>query len=162
MNNKLKIFILSLVLIVGGTAVVWVYHPTEDETQSVPTYTVVPANILAEGQTIYSLNCASCHGINGEGQVPDNPLVPDETGRYPAPPHNENGHTWHHDDDLLFSIIHDGGLGQPDLFYEMPAFGAQLSADQIQAVLAYIKTLWTDEQRAHQAETTLMIREQPN
>ncbi len=162
MNNKLKILILSVVLISGTAAVWWVYHPAESEVQPIATFTPVPASMIAEGQALYSLHCAPCHGVNGEGQVPDNPLVPDETGLYPAPPHNENGHTWHHDDYLLFRIVRDGGLGQPDLFYEMPAFGAQLNEDQILAILAYIKTLWTDEQRARQAATTLTIREQLN
>lgn len=33
----------------------------------------------------------------------------------------------------------------------MPAFGAILSDAEIAAVIAYLKTLWTDEQRAFQA-----------
>lgn len=111
------------------------------------------------GKEVYASNCASCHGINGEGQNPTAPLQRDSTGRYPAPPHDENGHTWHHDDDLLIQIIKEGGMGDPVSFYPMPAFGEQLSDKEIEAVLAYIKTMWTDEQKQRQAEVTKLIRE---
>lgn len=109
---------------------------------------------LALGQQTYQQHCAECHGINGEGQRPDAPLQKDETGRFPAPPHDGSGHTWHHDDDLIIQIIHDGGMGPPDEFYEMPAFGDVLTDEEIYAVLAYIKTFWTDAQRALQQERT--------
>lgn len=114
---------------------------------------------IALGQRVYAVRCASCHGINGEGQKPEAPLEPDETGRFPAPPHDETGHTWHHDDDLLVRIVKDGGMGG-DMFYEMPAFGDILSADEIEAVLAFIKTMWTDEQRQMQHDRTEAIRQQ--
>jgi cytochrome c2 len=77
------------------------------------------------GEQVYAQNCLSCHGINGVGQNPENPQALDATGRYVAPPHNDNGHTWHHDDDLLFSYIHDGGMGDPSMFKLMPVFGAR-------------------------------------
>src|SRR5690606_27484702 len=110
------------------------------------------------GQQVYETHCAACHGVNGVGQVPEAPLQRDTTGRYPAPPHNDQGHTWHHDDDLLFQIIYEGGMGDRANFYEMPAFGEKLSPEEINAVLAYIKTLWTAEQRAQQREFTAAVR----
>lgn len=119
----------------------------------------VSAETLKEGQQVYASRCASCHGPNGEGQKPEAPLEPDETGRFPAPPHDETGHTWHHDDDLLFRIVKDGGMGG-DMFYVMPAFDNLLSDEEIEAVLAYIKTLWTDEQRKVQRERTEAVRQQ--
>jgi len=112
------------------------------------------------GQTVYEQNCAACHGTNGEGQLPDNPRQRDETGRYGAPPHNENGHTWHHDDDLLYQIVHEGGMGNPEDFYPMPAFGETLAIEQIEAVIFYIKTCWTEEQRQNQARMTEAVRNQ--
>lgn len=36
----------------------------------------------------------------------------------------------------------------------MPAFREQLNEDDVTAILAYIKTWWTDEQREFQAEAT--------
>ncbi|TVR20870.1 MAG: hypothetical protein EA396_09365 [Anaerolineaceae bacterium] len=56
---------------------------------------------LAQGQQIYRQYCAICHGAQGEGQFPDAPLEPDQTGRRGAPPHNDTGHTWHHGDEML-------------------------------------------------------------
>lgn len=115
---------------------------------------------LALGEQVYRQRCAECHGINGEGQRPDAPLQKDETGRFPAPPHDDTGHTWHHDDDLIIRIIVEGGMGPPDEFYEMPAFGDLLTDEEINAALAYIKTFWTDEQRALQQERTNAVRSQ--
>jgi len=40
----------------------------------------------------------------------------------------------------------------------MPAFGDALSAEQIRAVITYLKTLWTSEQRGYQSEES---RNQP-
>lgn len=110
------------------------------------------------GQTVYNTQCASCHGVNGEGQFPNAPLERDSTGRYGAPPHDDTGHTWHHDDDLIRRIIREGGMGDPVNFYVMPALGSTLSEGEIEAVIAYIKTMWTPEQQARQRETTLAVR----
>ena len=115
---------------------------------------------LTLGQQIYETNCASCHGVNGEGQFPNAPMQPDATGRIGAPPHNSNGHTWHHDDDMLYRIVNNGGMGTQDRFYPMPALGEQLSDDEIVAVISYIKTMWTEEERRIQAERTLLVRSQ--
>ena len=82
----------------------------------------------------------------------DAPLEPGPDGLMGAPPHNENGHTWHHDDGLLLQRIREGGR-YPG-FKPMPAFGETLSDEEIGAVLAYIKTLWTDEQREIQQDVT--------
>ena len=76
----------------------------------------------------------------------------------PAPPHDGTGHTWHHDDDLLIEIITYGGMGNPEDFYPMPAFGDTLTGPEIEAVLAFIKTLWTDDQRAAQQARTDAVR----
>src|SRR5690606_23645823 len=66
------------------------------------------------GQGVYAQNCAACHGSNGEGQFPENPRARDASGRYGAPPHDDSGHTWHHDDDLLYQIVREGGMGNPE------------------------------------------------
>jgi mono/diheme cytochrome c family protein len=101
---------------------------------------------IAQGQQLYAQYCASCHGANGEGQFPDAPLLPDQTGRFGAPPHNGNGHTSHHPDDWLIRYVREGGvsLRNPEIYYLMPAFGDQLSNEQISLIIAYIKTIWND------------------
>ncbi len=123
---------------------------------SEPQITVQGVNLtqdqLDQGQQVYTQYCASCHGANGEGQFPAAPNQPDATGRIGAPPHNGNGHTWHHGDAMLIRYVREGGISltDPVNFYPMPAFGDQLSDDEIVAVLGYIKTLWNDEQLTRQ------------
>lgn len=111
---------------------------------------------LAQGQQLYAQYCSSCHGSNGEGQFPDAPLERDATGRFGTPPHNGSGHTWHHGDNMLIDYVRDGGLSLTDPlnWYPMPAFGKQLTDEQIIFTLAYIKTFWNVEQLARQSEVS--------
>lgn len=110
---------------------------------------------LARGREIYLQNCAACHGAEGRGQFPEAPFQPDRTGRIGAPPHNDTGHSWHHSDVLLVRYVTEGGFSDLTRFYLMPPFGDVLTDEQIMLVIAHIKTLWTDEQRARQRQLTI-------
>lgn len=103
---------------------------------------------------MYRANCATCHGPRGEGEP--NWKTPNADGTYPAPPHDASGHTWHHTDALLFEIVRDGGSRYNSTSFRsrMPAWGASLSDEDIRSVLAYIKTLWGQAERATQAQIT--------
>ena len=68
-------------------------------------------------------------------------MVRDEDGRLPPPPLNGDGHTWHHSDGVLYGIVSVGGLGI-GFGSNMPAFGEELTHDEIIEVLEYVKTLW--------------------
>lgn len=111
---------------------------------------------LAAGARVYAEHCAACHGADLEGQ-PDWQR-PDETGLRPAPPHDETGHTWHHDNAFLFAYTKFGGertlaaLGVTGVPSGMPAFGPALSDDDIWNVLAYIRSTWPERIRQVQAE----------
>nr|WP_240989605.1 cytochrome c [Salipiger mangrovisoli] len=107
---------------------------------------------IAEGKTLYAQTCAACHGADLEGQP--NWRSPGPDGRLPAPPHDANGHTWHHPDEVLFRITKLGTAAVVGNGYasNMPGFGDQLTDAQIEAVLTYIKSTWPEELRAHQAE----------
>lgn len=98
-----------------------------------------------QGATLYEENCAACHGGEAGGTIRDSP-----------PPHNANGHTWHHPDCVLIDITLRGAAawGADPSTSAMPAFAGELSTEDVEAILAYIKTWWTDEQRASQAEIT--------
>lgn len=61
---------------------------------------------LALGRSLYGQHCASCHGVNLEGQPDWRKPLPN--GRLPAPPHDASGHTWHHPDEILFRITKEG------------------------------------------------------
>jgi len=121
------------------------------------------AELIATGATIYSASCAVCHGANLEGQ-PDW-RTPNEDGIYPAPPHNNDGHTWHHTDNVLFDYTSLGGAealrksGVEGVPSGMPAFGDSLTEDEILAVLAFIKSTWSDRNRAAQQERTKAAQE---
>lgn len=101
---------------------------------------------------MYELKCASCHGLNGEGQYPNAPNNPDANGLIGAPPHNSTGHTWHHADTLLVNQIKNGSNVQG--FHPMPAFSTELNDEQVALVLGYIKIWWTRDQLAAQATVT--------
>ena len=83
-------------------------------------------------------------------------MAPLANGRYPAPPHDETGHTWHHADALLERIIRDGTAAVVGDGYEsdMPGFTDVMSDAEITAVLAYIKSTWPERERAIQSRIT--------
>ena len=113
----------------------------------------VDADTLRLGEEIYAETCASCHGVDLEGQPNWKRRL--ENGRMPAPPHDATGHTWHHSDQSLLRITHDGlGAIVPGYESDMPFFGDILSDEEIQAVLSYIKSTWPARERDFQAEVT--------
>ena len=108
--------------------------------------------LVDSGRKVYQQSCASCHGSNAEGAP--NWQKRDENGEMPAPPHNAEGHTWRHSDAMLYDMIRRG-LRDPfnkTTRLTMPAFAGELSPRQIRAVIAYLKTLWTPEERQFQTE----------
>ena len=115
---------------------------------------VAGPELIALGEAVYAENCASCHGSELEGQ-PDWKRRLD-SGRMPAPPHDETGHTWHHSDGDLFRLTKKGVAAVVGGGYEsdMPAFGGVLTDEEILAALAFIKSTWPERQRAYQAEIT--------
>ncbi|OUS06260.1 hypothetical protein A9Q96_09760 [Rhodobacterales bacterium 52_120_T64] len=108
------------------------------------------------GSKLYSQNCASCHGVNLEGQP--NWRERKSDGSLPAPPHNEDGHTWHHSDQLLFDYTKLGGSaalalsGVTGFNSGMPAFAEVLSDSEIISVLEFIKSTWPERAKISQQE----------
>lgn len=105
--------------------------------------------IITAGEIIYKENCAACHGANLEGQVEDW-RSPGPDGLMPAPPHDENGHTWHHAEEVLFAITKLGvakAAGLSDYQSNMPAYEGVLTDAEIIAVLSFIKSTWPEEMR---------------
>lgn len=100
-----------------------------------------PAAVM-RGQALYAENCASCHGVNLEGQ--GDWRSPNENGRMPAPPHDQTGHTWHHPDLQLFAIVKYGTAALVGNGYEsdMAGYEGILSDENILDVMAFIKSTW--------------------
>ncbi len=113
-----------------------------------------PKATLELGSALYVEHCAACHGAGLKGQPDWKQRLP--SGRMPAPPHDASGHTWHHADGVLFRITKEGAASVVGGGYEsnMPGFGDVLSDEEINAVLAYIKSTWPERKRAYQAEMT--------
>ena len=99
-----------------------------------PSEPLASAEVISLGRTVYQESCASCHGDQGQGHV-----------LLDAPALNETEHAWHHPDGQIQDLLVNGGVN-------MPAFGEQLSRDEIVAVIRFIQTWWTKEELASQQE----------
>lgn len=103
-----------------------------------------PADLdqVAFGSRIYARICANCHGAELDGQLGwEQPL---KDGTRLAPAHSAEGETWQRSDDLLFEVVKVGGetLKPDGGVSRMPGFGEKLTADEIWAVIAFIKSTW--------------------
>lgn len=112
---------------------------------------------VARGENLYRTHCASCHGVNLEGEA--NWRTPNADGTLKPPPHDASGHTWHHPafadrrpDKVLFTYTKLGGqaAAPPGFKSAMPGFGDALSDTDIWAVLAFIKSRWSPAIRERQ------------
>lgn len=99
------------------------------------------ADPVVQGREVFLRVCAECHGDNGEGRAND----------LAAPALDASGHAWHHPDQQIRDWIVNGKLGPGT---EMPAYGDQLSDEDVTAVIAYLHTLWTAEQLETQQDLT--------
>ena len=137
-----------LILAITGLsvgAILYVFLSTDWSRQGAPiTLTPEDATIVAQGESVYSDQCASCHKADLSGE-PDWQQR-NEEGMLPAPPHDETGHTWHHPDRVLFELTKYGpsAMAGGDYKSNMPAYEGVLSDDEIVAVLSYIKSQWPE------------------
>ncbi len=115
---------------------------------------------VALGKKVYYQHCANCHGEELEGQ--ENWRKRKPNGRLPAPPHDDSGHTWHHPDQMLFDIIKNGLVAPyaPDNYEtDMPAWQGRISEEEMWAVLAFIKSRWSEEKRHIQQDINRKSKE---
>lgn len=110
-----------------------------------PVPTSDPAR-LDQGAALYAQYCASCHGADLEGAPDWKKSLPD--GSLPPPPQDSSGHTWHHPNSLLLDIMTNGG--DPADNSKMPAFGDQISKDEMISILDFIKSTWGKDEREYQ------------
>ncbi|MCK4743134.1 MAG: cytochrome c [Sulfuriflexus sp.] len=92
---------------------------------------------LSRGAVLFQKNCAECHGAQGQGV--DNWQKRGADGKFPAPPLNGLGHTWHHPTVVLKYTINNG-TGK--IGGNMPAFAAKLTDNQIDDILIFIQEKW--------------------
>ncbi len=139
----------------------------EDQSQPLGNNTLAALPTLAPevitlGASVYAAQCASCHGVELEGE--SDWKVQNEDGSFRAPPHDASGHTWHHGDEMLLEAIRLGGARFDGLNIggtsNMPAFAETLTGNEMAAVLAYIKSTWPEDIRTLQWEATVREVEQ--
>ena len=88
----------------------------------------------ARGQSLFKQNCAGCHGKDGRG------------GAHTFMPHvdtlTRKGYIEQVPDDYLAFVIAEGGVAVGKSSY-MPSWKSKLNEQDIQDVIAYIRTLET-------------------
>jgi len=85
------------------------------------------------GHAAYLQTCAVCHGMQAEGYAND----------LAAPALDASEHAPEHPDQQVHDWIVNGKLG---FGRQMPAYGDQLTDEEVHAIIAYLHTLWTTEQ----------------
>lgn len=84
------------------------------------------SSLAEQGAAIYSLDCASCHGAEGEGGV--------------GPALNSQQFLTGADDDQISAIIAVGVPGSQMAAYSLD-FGGVLTSEQIRALTTYLRSL---------------------
>lgn len=95
---------------------------------------------VQKGFKLYRANCAACHGDQGQGAA--NWQQAGADGKFPAPPLNGTGHTWHHPMPVLVSTIKNG---TQRIGGNMPPWKDKLSNSDINAIIIWFQSRWPDE-----------------
>jgi len=136
--------IAGIIVLLIGAGVLYVMMP--DNGRQTVRVDHTDAQAVALGGEIYKAECASCHGADRAGQVGWDTLSTKENPL--APPHDGSGHTWQHPDEALFDLTKFGisTIACRTLDTDsMPKFEDVLNDRQIVAVLAYIKSGWSED-----------------
>ncbi|MEA2527203.1 MAG: copper transport protein, partial [Thermomicrobiales bacterium] len=98
---------------------------------------------VTRGKEIFMANCAVCHGATGRG---DGPAAANLDPPYPPPANFHTTHALAHYDGEFFNWIKNGKINTA-----MPAFGGQLSDEDIWNVVNYIRWLQQNPDAAEPA-----------
>lgn len=86
---------------------------------------------VASGQQVFEANCATCHGVEGDGTDTGPPLV------------HEVYEPSHHPDESFHAAVRNGVVPHHWEFGPMPAFPG-VSEDEVDDVIAYVRQLQRD------------------
>lgn len=126
----------------GGEAVgrsrfmpAWEDELSEEQISDVMAYMQVLYDPVARGQAVFMANCILCHGVRGNGKGRASVL-------YDPPPADLTRSD--KNDDYKRMIITMGGeaMGRSEV---MPQWGLQLKDEEIEDVVAYLRTILVDE-----------------
>lgn len=109
----------------------WQDELSEEQINDVVAYLQVVASPVQRGEVVFKTNCILCHGVNADGKGRVAKL-------YDPPPANLT--ISDKNDDYKRMIITYGGkaMGRSDV---MPVWGEQISAEEIEDVIAYLRTI---------------------
>lgn len=122
----------------GGSAVgrsefmpTWDDELSDEQIGDVVTYLSMVTDPIKRGEVVFKTNCILCHGVSGDGKGRASEL-------YNPPPANLT--ISEKNDDYKRLIITMGGaaMGRSEV---MPVWGEQLSADEIDDVVRYLRTI---------------------
>jgi len=108
------------------------------------------------GKLLFGEHCAICHGKRAEGNANWKTRLPD--GSLPPPPLNGTAHTWHHQLPVLRRAITLGGQRYGG---KMPDFGGKLKQHQVDSIIAWLQSLWSNEVYAMWSGHDIEKLEQP-
>jgi len=109
-------------------------------TFNVPTSRWYTNEQIARGGILYQANCASCHKADVSGTANWKQL--DAKGKLPPPPLNGTAHAWHHPLSVLRRTVRLGGV---PLGGTMPGFAGKLDDRELDDILAWVQSHWSDE-----------------
>jgi len=91
------------------------------------------------GGQLFQKNCAECHGTRAQGAEDWQSRGAD--GKFPAPPLNGTGHSWHHPRAALVRTIRDGTAA---IGGNMPAWRDRLSDAEINSIVDWLVSRWPE------------------
>ena len=107
--KRILLFVIGLAAII--ISLLYFLNPNKKENGNIEITNIeIDEKLISQinlGKSLYVTHCASCHGDNLQGQ-PNWSTKKDKDGHNLSPPLNGTGHTWHHSQDQLFSIIRYG------------------------------------------------------
>ncbi len=145
---------ISLVGLTGGIfSLVGCEKPQEANAKAEATWggPAMPANMpvkqrwynreqVSRGYEIFQANCAACHKPDASGT--ENWRGRDANGKLPPPPINGTAHAWHHSLDVLRNVVNQGGV---PVGGTMPGFRDKLNKQEVEDVLAWVQSNWSDD-----------------
>jgi mono/diheme cytochrome c family protein len=110
--------------------------------------------VLDRGRQLYVRNCEVCHGIVLEGL--DAPGSAPSKMIMAVPALDEAGTASRLTDAQLYTIVSrsEHALTRRQSGWKMPSLRYSMKKGEIWTVLTYVKSTWSEEQRARQAEIT--------
>jgi len=122
----------------GGTAVgksefmpPWQHELSEEQIRDVVAYLQIATDSVRRGEVVFKTNCILCHGLKADGKGRAARL-------YDPPPANLTRSDKNDDYKRMIITLGGAAMGRSEF---MPIWGEQLSEQEIEDVIAYLRTV---------------------